>query len=327
MIAFVDVLGTTYYAQTDKIRYRENLIAFKDALTKHASLLKGIGQVYFFSDCAYLSCTKPPKLIDYLTEVRGALLLQHIYLQAAVESGSLSPTSADDDIVLGTIFGADVAGVYARQHALKGAAIRVSDGLVASKTVPLSVCVKSCHLPNPNNSVPDCFWDIRYPPKDIDRLQLEYILADCLKAKSVRRSAGTYYISILVSMIRSADWRSVNLEKKSGENRTGARYLYDMLIYSEFNRHFGDLRGSEFIYFALLDETYKQCEEKPICNLVREYLSMRPRLLRRIEAVPDALLSNRHRDKFLDYTLKWSNERHSPENRSDEESISAIQKD
>jgi hypothetical protein len=308
-VAFMDLLGTTYYAQTDKKQYRENLWKFKEALSTRASILSVRSRVYFFSGCAYVMAESIASLVDYLVEVRGCLLVQHLYLQGAVEPGHLLPDSDGIDgsgTVTGTIFGPDVAGVYAQQSALKGAAIRVSEALIRSRQLAPTRCVQSCHLPNPTHSMPECFFDLRYRPSDIDRRQLEDILGDCLKAKSVKRSAGAYYISLLVSMIRSANWRLVNLDKSVKENPTGARQIYDLLVAKDFGRHFSDVRGIEFVYFALLDEVYKQCEHKPVCEEVRDYIGSRQKLLHRIESVPWTMLTHQTRHKFLDSTLGLS---------------------
>lgn len=308
VIAFMDLLGTTYFAQTDPALYQENLIRFKQALTSRSSKLKHEGKVFLFSDCAYVVCSDAQTLIAYLIEVRAALLPRHLYIQAAIEPGELEAkhvTTEESDTVSGTIFGAAVAPLYARQHALKGAAIRISDALMMRSSVKAH-CVLSCHLPNPTNSVAECFWDIRYPKDGINREQLENVLADCINAKSVRRSAGTYYISVLISMIRSVDWTSVNLKVRPSENDTGARHIYELLIRGEFSRHFGDLRGVEYIFFALLDQVYQSCEGKPVFEEIRSYIATRPRLLRRIEMVPPELLSHENRQKFLASTLVWS---------------------
>jgi hypothetical protein len=308
VIAFLDLLGTTHFAKADATIYHEHLVSFKTALLSRASLLKNTGKVFLFSDCAYVMCSDVRIILEYLREVRAVLLLEHIYIQAAIEPGELSPVqigTQGGDTVSGTIFGPDVAPLYARQHALKGAAIRVSDDLADRRGIK-AYCVMSCHLPNPTNSVAECFWDIRYPQDNISRKQLENVLADCINAKSTQRSAGTYYISVLISMIRSVDWKSVNLNARVSENDTGARHLYELLIRGEFNRHFGDLRGVEYVFYALLDEVYKGCERKPVFEEIRRYVATRPRLLRRIESVPPKLLDNKSRQKFLASTLVWS---------------------
>jgi hypothetical protein len=308
-MAFMDILGTTYFAQYDPPMYSENLNHFKRAVNSRSSLLKNAGKVFLFSDCAYVGCSSPQILVDYLTEVRRYLLARHLYLQAAIEPGELEPSDAREgsgDIVFGTTFGSKVAPLFARQHALKGAAVRVSNTLMSDNSLKESSCVMSCHLPNPTNSLAECFLDIRYPEAQITRERLEDVLSDCMRAKAGKRSAGSYYVSVLISMIRSVDWTSVNLDKQGNHNNTSARHLYDLLIKEPFGRHFGDLRGVEYIFFTMLDEVYRTCEGKPVFDKIRSYIAARPRLMRRIEVLPADLLSHKNRQKFLASTMVWS---------------------
>ena len=324
-IAFLDLLGTTYYAETNPALYHHNLSEFIHAIKIHSPILKNTnGKVYIFSDCAYASSDDAETLCDYLSLVRRRLLTKRLYIQAAVEPGSLTTQVLFDEkdltkdakaeveiqksIVSGTVFSKEVASVYAKQHSLKGAAIRISTHFWNQCRGLRRRIVKSVHLPNPNNSTPECFWDLKYGEADISEAQLEHILSDCLKAKASKRSAGGYYVSVLVSMVRSVNWRAIEprLSKKKRGAIPPAELLFDLFVQTEFARQFGDLRGFEYVYFSMLDEIYRQCEHHTICGKIRAVVAGNKRLLLGLERVPHALLEPAIRHKFLDSTLSWT---------------------
>jgi hypothetical protein len=298
-IAFVDLLGTSYYARTDGNLYHEHLTKFKYALEEYAHLLAGVGDVYFFSDCAYMASLDATKLIEYVTEIRAYLLPHHIYLQGAIQPGRLEPKSINDnDVIHGTIFGPDVAKVYAIQNALKGAAVRV-EGQGLSK-----YCAISCHLPSHISNAPECFSDIKYAAREIDRITVENILVDCMRAKAVGRNGGAYYISPLITMINSANW-SINVDLEADENEAGARNLFDLIIRDDFIRHVGDLRGAHLVLYTMLNQAYLCGDGMSVFKEVQRYIASKPGILDRVDSVPQAILSFEHRRRFLESAVVW----------------------
>jgi hypothetical protein len=315
LIAFIDLLGTSYYARTDRNLYHEHLSKFRNALEEFAPLLAGMGNVFFFSDCAYMASHDAQKLIEYVTEVRAYLLPHHVYLQGAIQAGKLDPKSIkNDDVLQGTIFGPDVARVYAIQDALKGAAVRV-EALGFHGWRDLSKhCVVSCHLPSQASSTPECFFDIKYGATEMDRSTVENLLVDCMRARAVGRTGGAYYIAPLVTMINSSSW-SINIDGDVAENEAGARILFDLIIRDDFVRHLGDLRGAHLVLYAMLNQAYSQSEGRSVCKEIQRYIASKPNVLARIDTVPQEILSFDHRRKFLESAVVWSKK---PKNRLEE---------
>jgi hypothetical protein len=306
LIAFVDLLGTSYYARTDGNLYHEHLNKFRTALEEYAPSLDGTGNVYFFSDCAYMASSDAQKLIKYVTEVRSYLLPHHVYLQGAIQAGRLEPKSINNSVVLqGTIFGPDVARVYAIQDALKGAAVRVETSGFSGVQEISKHCVVSCHLPSHSSSTPECFLDIKYETSEIDRLTVENLLVDCMRARAVGRNGGAYYIAPLITMINSVSW-SINVEADAVEDEKGARNLFNLIIRDDFVRHLGDLRGAHLVLYSMLNQAYLHSEGLSVCKEIQRYIASKPSILARIDSIPQAILSFEHRRRFLESAVVWS---------------------
>jgi len=305
VIAFVDLLGTGYYAKTDKNLYQEHLTQFRFALEEFAPIIAGSGEVYFFSDCAYIASDDSSRLLEYMSEIRSSLLPHHIYLQGAIQAGKLEPRPVNNNkVVHGTIFGSEVAGVYAAQDGLKGAAVRIVEPGIDAQLIR-RFCVTSCHLPSSANPSPQCFQDLRYRDDEINRLTVENLLVDCMRAKAVGKSGGAYYISPLITMINSVRW-SINVDADAREDERGARNLFDLIIRDDFVRHLGDLRGTYLVLYAMLNKAYEQNEGMSVCKQIQQYIVSKPSILERIDSVPQEILTYDHRRKFLESAVVWA---------------------
>src|SRR5687768_11176711 len=151
LIAFVDLLGTSELSRVDPNSFFTSLTTFQEVICNFTSQLDKQGQVYFFSDCAYIQSSNLDSMVKYLRSVRQTLSEQGLYLKGAVGAGSLNARepphrkrSGDERIVKGNSFGPDVVSVYGLQDGLRGIGVRI-DNSIAKDFMSKGYGTVSCH--------------------------------------------------------------------------------------------------------------------------------------------------------------------------------------
>jgi hypothetical protein len=66
-------------------------------------------------------------------------------------------------------------------------------------------------------------------------------------------------------------------------------------------RNFSDLSGMEFIYFAMLEKAYKECNSPSFVRKLESFIGKRKKLISRLETMPRNLFDEKSRGKFLNY--------------------------
>lgn len=319
-LAFVDLLGTSEFAQNERTRFQQSLVTFKETVESGASLLASTDSVYFFSDCLYLETDAPERAIAFLRYLRRHMLLQGFYMKGALGYGTLdvlSPSgvgagarqghSRDQNeapptgpTIRGHSFRGDVVEIYALQDALKGIGIRVAETLVPN--LDHSFLVQSCHLPYPNSRVAECFSDLRFSAFDLDEESIQFLLRDFVMAATRSKRYGRYYLSVLISIIRSSQYSGLAASPRTDEEVFGDHFV-EILLTKDFERNFGTLPGIEQVYFALLDELYHQSQKKMIewLDPVQDFLARRRRYISHLETVPSCIFGRASRNRFLQF--------------------------
>lgn len=332
-IAFVDLLGSSYYALHHPPKYQHNLDLFRDALLQNSGLLNVGDRVRYQNDTVYIGCSKFESLVAYLRAVRGTLLDSNIYLQGAITAGTLDerdihdlPESASNNkaqrskeptqeekallekrrqIVQGVVFGKDITKPYAAHYTLKGIAVRVDAALLgknANRAMRHKECVVSCHLPHPKSPTAEWFWDLGYAQDELDGARLRAVFTDCIRMRSEAKTSARYYVPLFITVIRSMNWESVDCSKSpEADPNPDARMLLEWLVGAGtwFEKNFGDLRGIEYIYFTLLDELHRRCATTKAYRRVQLFVAKRQRFLNALERVGPEILSSDVRETFL----------------------------
>jgi hypothetical protein len=307
LIAFVDLLGTSELSRVDPDAFYTSLTTFQEAICNFASYLETEGEVYFFSDCAYIQSPNIDSLVLYLRAVRQTLSEQGLYMKGAISGGSLNaqepplsqPPKKGNRLVTGCWFGPDVVTVYGLQDGLRGIGIRI-DKSISENFRKKGYGVASCHLPQTNSRHAEYFSDLKFSPEELNENILKIFVRNFFKTNTRSRRFGRYYISFLVSWINSADLSGV------GRGRTGDRLeemplICQILMNGMIEKHFTDLSGLEFIYFALLEKAYNECNSQKAIRMFETYIAKRKKLISRLETMPRDIFGERNRRKFLDF--------------------------
>jgi hypothetical protein len=235
------------------------------------------------------------------------------YLKGAVGRGSLEANELhgggkikDKEIlsqrrrtVKGSSFGQDVVGIYALQDGLRGIGIRIEDSL-GRELLKKGYAVSSCHLPQINTRHATCFYDLKFGKRELEDGVLKKFVKNFFMTNTKSRRFGRYYISFIVSWINSADFSEVDPSENGDSPRT-APLIFQLLISGALERHFTDLVGIEYIYFAFLEQIYKQCQSQKVIMKVEAQVANRKKLVACLGNLPDCIFSGKSRRNFLDY--------------------------
>lgn len=304
LIAFVDLLGTSELSRVDPRAFFTSLTTFKEVICNYSSELDPRGEVYFFSDCAYVQSSSMEGIVKYLRRVRQTLSEQGLYLTGAIGEGSLNASDppqrnrTDERIVKGSSFGPDVVSVYGLQNGLRGIGIRI-DNSVARRFQAKGYGIVSCHLPQTNSRHAEYFWDLKFSPDELNENILRTFVKNFFKTNTKSRRFGRYYISYLVSWINSADFREAGRGK--GDQQDQLPLICELLLNGMLERNFSDLSGMEFIYYAMLEKAYKECNSPKLISKFENFIARRKKLISRLETMPRTLFDEDSRKKFLNF--------------------------
>lgn len=314
-IAFIDLLGTTEFAQEEKKKFYSRLITFQETISNSCSLLAGEGRVYFFSDSAFIESKNLDKLIVYLRDVRRTLLEEGYYMKGAIGPGELQASDPHNSnlikdtatrklrkkTVIGHCFSDDVVPVYALQAGLKGIGIRVDEKLKTALEAK-QLIVKSCYLPIENNRRAECFYDVRFDKGELENGVLNLFLRNFYITNAKSKKYGRYYIPFLISWINSTDFTNTEISLPTDSNASETiPLIFELLInHGAFEKHFADLVGIEYIYFALLNKIFGECESAKVKKKVFDHISARKKFVNRLGVLPSCVINNDSRKQFLE---------------------------
>lgn len=316
--SFLDLVGMRYYSQHLPERYKRALEVLHTSIAEEVHQLGHTGSVYLFSDCAYLESRTFDRLVNFLESLRWTLALDGFYFKAAVAACPLEEVSARSrlegllqataeanlDGVQGHSFGASVVELYAAQEALKGIGISIlKDGSRLRRTIPRSTLgrrvVRSCFVAGDGRTELKEFDDLklrRELSEDNGLRVLQRFLKEFAIAKASSRKLGRLFVPYLVTFVQSVDGDAL------GEAGGAAHALRVSVFSGEFERLFGNVPGTEAVYFSFLSRVRQRDSKakKLIYEGIKAFLKSHPLLLRKIDNVPPGVLDPVVRRELLE---------------------------
>lgn len=292
--AFIDLVGTRDRAKASADTYADALERFNRRLIDVSSLLSASGHIFFFSDCAFISCSSMTGLCDFMVRLRYELFLEALFFKAALAAGGLEPQAPEDEpglsdkkrnevrsVLKGYFFSKQAADLYSQQERLKGIGIHVSPG--AAKGLRRRI-TSSCYLPDVGTPRAVAYDDLTLGREELKPQILDAVIRECYAAKARSRKLGRYYLSLLILWARS--------ENLSDLSRRDDSFI-GMLVAGRLDRLLGDLAGSENLYAAVLDRLHHEQETIGMAAFDEAVSSFmkRQRFRRGFESIPDAIFS------------------------------------
>ena len=206
-IAFLDMVGTQYSAMLSNENYINAIQNFNRTLKQMTSICDC--KIFAYSDNAYIEMQTISDLLDFFKYFRESLMNNHHYFAAAVEKGTLGKDNISQikNKFSSMIFTSpDAIRVYKRQCQFTGIGISLSERVVEdiNKTSEKNKICESIFQKNYNIGEACSYtsmFDISYD--SVDLANLEYIFSDYLTTTAVNSRAGRYYITPIISMIKS----------------------------------------------------------------------------------------------------------------------------
>lgn len=310
-IAFLDLLGTRESALIGTDSYSKRIKDFHFLMRETANCCKNGCRIYGYSDNAYIEIESLDDTIVFFQSLRKILMDNHMYFNAAIERGCLG---INNDIIIqedqkgnnkvsryAMIFTSPEAiDVYLAQCHFYGIGISLSS-LVCEDLIRNNkgdFCQKSLFQSDIKNDCYESVDDLSYEFVTLERLK--YVISDYVSTAILNPKASRYYITPILSMIKSLDQRC--FLDQSFEMTLNQLLL--KTVPNEFSSYFKD-SYIQLIVFSILDYVLSLEEENytintvKICSAIINLLSYQNTILETLPIVNSAIISNKHKHQIL----------------------------
>lgn len=309
-IAFVGMIGTRASALASNQEYTDAINDFNNSLKQVSSICQCT--IYGYSDNAYIQIENLSDMISFFRILRATLMNKHRYFVATVDTGSLKSERVPLEKHKGfsmKFTDPTTVDIYMQQCQFSGIGIYLSKSVVDNlkeQNIQDTYCqsVFQRRLGANNEIVP--FYDLSYNSLIFENL--EYIISDYLITSTTDERAGRYYITPVISMIKSLDKEALveDIDK-----------LISLLSFQVIPDAFRSLPNNEeyslFFMFALIEcilslrEQDKSIDATKICErIIKGYNVNNRRLVEGISSISTAIITNINKRKFINilYNMK-----------------------
>lgn len=203
-ISFVDMVGTKSYADVSNSDYENAICRFHKELYNSAKRINC--KIYGYSDNAYIEVTNLNDMIKFMRHLRKMLMKKNLYFNAAIGKGELNQKQVSMPEEGFSMIFTDPAtvSVYMEQNRFSGIGACLSNEVV-EELRSAKLFNNFCCSVHKSKSSDDLYtvYDVSYDTVVLE--DLEFILSDYALTTIVNRSAGRYYITPVISMLRSLD--------------------------------------------------------------------------------------------------------------------------
>lgn len=312
-IAFLDLVGTCSSAALSNCQYTEVIDDFNSVL-KQVDTYHDC-KIFGYSDNAYIETNDLYTMIELLSKLRVLLQDRHRYFTAAIDCGSLEAEKIDFKKGFSMKFTApSTVDIYLKQRKLSGIGMSLSNEIVehlkqdGKKNLFCQSIFQPCFCENGEIQVVPVF-DIAYERVLVRRL--EFIISDYLLTAASNERAGRYYLTPIISMIKSLDLNTIF------DNSTN---IIGLLSFSNVPKAFRQLsfnkKYSMFFLFALADRTldimlhHDRFKAEQICeDIICAYIkngNNEEYIVKDLASIPTAVISAYNQQVFLQilYNMK-----------------------
>ena len=303
-IAYFDFLGTRDLIQNDPSQYLKNMHLIEGTIKNYfkTTFLKIQNTcMYYFSDCAYVQCDCLPSLVSFLVFLRDHLLSFGYYFKASLSSGLLGQSifkegeDKNNDEPQAYMFGVSftskhIADLNILQEQFKGIGIFLSDDVYHKLRAELSSSRKAKKFGLNEIEIIESFFSVDLNCKNIKKYNdLSYSFAsktrrgatniftslcqDYFKAIKKSQSAGRYYLSVFITILRSCNVDKIECDIQSMEISNEPYIFTELLgLKEEKPELYREAKGLGILYFVLLDKIIEHHYDRESSNVITYYL-------------------------------------------------------
>jgi hypothetical protein len=319
-IAYFDLLAVGDAGKSvDDTKYFEILSEFRTAMCEAAAdeLDYGKGDVvYAYSDCAFVESYSLDRLGSFISKLQHELWLKPVYFKGAISPGKLAP------VAFGSLTGFSVERSLKLKNTIQGhwfdqSAVIPAEAEKALRGIAMQICqpdnfrsssakqwlahqtIFTAYYSTETNRRPIVIRDLKIPTKYLPVLR--EILQTYLLESQASRRIGRYYVSLIISWIKSHDFSFLRpMKDKKDWDQPLPEPLQLLIrnksIRTEVTHHF----GAELIFYALLDKVERECRSTVIKEEVYRIIGENKKLVASHDLVPDQICDPKYRRRLLE---------------------------
>lgn len=298
-IAFLDMVGIQSSAMISSAEYTKAIDDFNTTLQMvHHSFPCTI---YGYSDNAYIEFNSLHIMVNFLRLFREMLMKKHRYFTAAVDKGSLDATTLKfhpHQSFSMKFTSPSTVDIYLQQSQFSGIGVSLSSAVVGElnkKDFCQSVFQKRFTTEDSTELVP--IYDLSYNKASLPALR--FIIEDYLITTATDSRAGRYYITPIISMIKSL--KTDELQKEETD-------LIALISLKKIPKFFSSLPSNNlysiYFVFALLDtvlslrEFDQSFDGMGYCQRIIEQQDCST-LIEMLPSISTAIIKNENKHYFL----------------------------
>lgn len=205
-VSFLDMVGTRSNALISNEEYTRSIKDLHETMKAVATSLDGC-KVYGYSDNAYIEVDNLGNMVLFLKNLRKHLMDKHRFFNAAVGKGELKqkiitiPANKGSSM---SFTSPATVNIYMEQSKFTGIGVSLSQEVIDDLNKAQMTNSYCCSVyKEKEGDVFYSIYDLSYDPIGIE--ELNYMLSEYALTTIMSRRAGRYYVTPIVSMIRSLD--------------------------------------------------------------------------------------------------------------------------
>lgn len=304
---YIDMLATRSIAQRNVRDLRDALNNFHSALDDSFEEL-GPGSCYAFSDGAFFSCPSSDEFSNFYRRIRNELFQQKIFFKCSLIPGEIEVNTRGDNPsrkgrFVSMTFGGDAPVAYQKESEFKGVGCSVHSSAVGEFVDSYYVTPGSGGI----SATPT--RDVRYTHVELDRPRADAapwewrifdpIIEACQTTTAQSTRVAAYYLTPIVSAIRSLDLRSVEFHDHEW---LGAPYAFEEIATGSVPRALRQVPGIHFVLLTLFDHLFNQkngniphAVEAQILGMMQKH----PQCFRKLDEVKEFVITHPARARLI----------------------------
>ena len=327
---YIDILGAREMARRSPQELTNGLYKLHSALSDHFDVFKN-AKCLAFSDGAFFKCKEFEDFLPFIRGVRNQLFQSGVFFRCSYLKGDIiiidNETKQDGSYIdkkapsfRSFKFGGDAPVAYQKESEFKGIGCTIQDSPKGNANVISSFFLKwegGRFYPAKYEDVSFSRYEIGDPENEKEKRGfasevriLEQILYYCHFSLAQSAQLGSYYLPLLVNVIKSSSLAGVEYNS----NRWDAPYAFRRLFGpGQALRVVRDIPGMSLFLLSVFDKLFldndEHIQEDAEEKIVRIIMKIKPSAFKNLATVPDYVISPRAKQRLIEARASLDNVR------------------